>query len=115
MNRIRALVATVCSVALLTALLTPIVMTAGAKTVRPVRATRAGRSAHAASLCSTVARPTPGTVLWVRSGPGTNYPTIGYLYYGEPIVHPCGMWPWIYNYGPYSPQGWVNAYYTGLG
>lgn len=58
---------------------------------------RAHPKAHAAS-CNDgnwVAVPSPGTKLWIRTGPGANYPTAGYYTEGTNFSAGCTGLGWL--------------------
>jgi len=46
----------------------------------------------------------------VRTGPGTEYPSYGYMYQGELFQRTGGTSPWIYGYAT-----WVSSLYEAYG
>ena len=73
---------------------------------RTTRATRAQAHAATAWCVWTNARADP--VLWIRSGPGTGYATIGHIPYQESFVGECGKQAWI----ELQSGGYANAAYV---
>lgn len=75
-------------------------------------ATRAHPKAHAAS-CSDfkwLAVPSPGTKLWIRTGPGPNYPTAGFYVSGNEFYAGCTGLGWLKLAPGEAFQGdYVNA------
>jgi uncharacterized protein YgiM (DUF1202 family) len=49
-------------------------------------------------------------VLWIRSGPGTGYKTVGSIPIGQSFLGECGDYAWIYIEAG-ALHGWVNAAY----
>jgi uncharacterized protein YraI len=75
-----------------------------------------------ASACAWIANPSPGTVLYVRSGPGSSYQVVGSMSRGREFYGSCstydggwievnaGQWPFQWTGVP--PFDYVNSRYA---
>lgn len=68
-------------------------------------------TARAAATCTFVAEPNPGTPLYLRSGPGTNYAIIGSVSAGTKVRGSC--YPFTNGFSDLSSPttGWANVEY----